>query len=254
MVLGDQRPLHVEPQLIEGLELLCLDAGNTLVFLDHERLAAVCHAHGFETTAADLERAEGVSKRAHDGGTLVDGGWRPPIESARAWGLYVGTLLSEAGLPWERVSSMLDVAWGEHRRFNFWSKTPPGIREALDRARVSGLRLAIVSNSEGQLESVLEANGLAGTAHAVIDSGVIGVEKPDPGIFRVALDRLGVRADRALHLGDVYALDIVGARSAGLRAALVDPAGHFDGLYPDVLRVPGAREVALEFARSVERR
>jgi putative hydrolase of the HAD superfamily len=250
MIPGEPRASSVDARLVEGLDLLSLDAGNTLIFLDHERLAAVCASHGFATTAADLARAEGVAKRAHEGGALVDGGWAYPIASARAWGLYVGTLLSAAGLAPERLRSLLDAAWSEHRSASLWSKTPPGIRDALDRARAAGCRVAIVSNSEGQLEAVLERAGLARVADVVVDSGVVGVEKPDPRIFRIVLDRLGARPDRALHLGDVYALDVVGARSAGLRAALVDPAGHFDGLHPDVPRVAGVREVALELAGS----
>jgi putative hydrolase of the HAD superfamily len=248
MIPGELRASSVDARLVEGVDVLCLDAGNTLIFLDHERLAVVCAEQGFATTAGDLARAEGVAKRAHEGGVLVDGGWAYPVASARAWGLYVGTLLAAAGLAPERLRPLLDAVWSDHRRANLWSKTPAGIADALDRARAAGLRVAIVSNSEGQLESVLDRAGLAHAADVVIDSGVVGVEKPDPRIFRIALDRLGVKPDRALHLGDVYALDVVGARSAGLRAALVDPAGHFDGLYPDVPRVAGVREVALELA------
>jgi FMN phosphatase YigB (HAD superfamily) len=45
--------------------------------------------------------------------------------------------------------------------------------------------------------------------------------------------------DAALHLGDTYATDVLGARAAGLRTALIDPHHHYDGLYPDLLRVSG---------------
>jgi putative hydrolase of the HAD superfamily len=240
---------EVDAQLVEGIDLLCLDAGNTLIFLDHERLAGVCVAHGFATTAGELARAEGVAKRAHAGGTLVDGGWAYPTGSARTWGLYVGTMLAAAGVAPQGLARLLEVVWEEHWRANFWSKVPPGLRDALGRARAVGLRVAVVSNSEGQLESVLARVGLLDVVDLAVDSAIVGVEKPDPRIFQIALDRFGVPPDRALHLGDVYAYDVLGARSARLRVALVDPAGHFAGLYADVPRATGAREVALEAER-----
>jgi putative hydrolase of the HAD superfamily len=239
----------MDAALVEGVDLLCLDAGNTLIFLDHDRLADVCSAHGFAATAPELERAEGVAKRAHAGGTLVDGGWTPPSAPARTWGRYVGTMLAAAGLEPERMPPLLDVVWNEHWRENFWSRVPEGLRDALDRARATGLRIAVVSNSEGQLESVLDRAGLLRAVDLAIDSAVVGVEKPHPRIFAIALEHFGISADRTLHLGDVYAYDIVGARAAGVRAALVDPAGHFEGMYPDVPRASGAREIALAAER-----
>ena len=63
----------------------------------------------------------------------------------------------------------------------------------------------------------------------VIDSAVEGVEKPDPAIFRLALERTGVAPEDALYAGDIYSIDVVGARAAGLRPVLVDEGD----LYPD---------------------
>lgn len=55
---------------------------------------------------------------------------------------------------------------------------------------------------------------------------------------------------RALHLGDTYATDVLGARAANVRVALVDPHGHARGRHLDVPRVPGAAEVADVIART----
>jgi FMN phosphatase YigB (HAD superfamily) len=70
------------------------------------------------------------------------------------------------------------------------------------------------------------------------------------GGVRIAVisNRFGVPAGRALHLGDNYATDVLGARAAGMRVALVDPYGHLDGRHADVPRVPGAAEVARALA------
>ena len=62
------------------------------------------------------------------------------------------------------------------------------------------------------------------------------MEKPDPRIFRSAMNRLGVRPEQSLHIGDLYHIDVVGAQAAGMHAVLLDPTG----LHPEktVLRIP----------------
>ena len=77
-----------------------------------------------------------------------------------------------------------------------------------------------------------------------VDSGKGGIEKPDPRIFRIALDNFAVKPERALHLGDVFATDVLGARAAGVRHALIDPYKHYAGRHAEVPRVPGVVAVA----------
>jgi putative hydrolase of the HAD superfamily len=239
--------------LVRDVELLCLDAGNTVAFLDHARLARFVGQHGFVTTTDALVRAEGEAKVALDEKRELHVAWsQAHVKPARGWAAVVGTMLHAAGLPLDRVPAMLDATWPEHRAHNFWSLVPEGLVEALVAVRATGVRVAIVSNSEGQLEPLLVHLGVRHALDLVIDSGIVGVEKPDPRIFRIALDRFDVPPARALHLGDVYATDVLGARAAGVRVALVDPYAHLAGRHADVPRVPGAREVAtvLREARS----
>ncbi len=235
----------IDSALIRQVDLLCLDAGNTVIFLEHARLAASCARHGFATSAETLMRAEGHAKVAIECGDGVDVAWsRAHVPGGRGWGHVVGTMLRRAGLPLARVPELLDALWPAHRERNFWSVVPAGLREALARARKRGVRVAVVSNSEGFLEEILEDSGIVDSFDLVVDSGVVGVEKPDPAIFRFALEQTGVGAAHALHLGDTYATDVLGARAAGIRVALIDPYGHLAGRHADVPRVPGAPEVA----------
>jgi HAD superfamily hydrolase (TIGR01509 family) len=240
--------------LVRGVELLCLDAGNTVVFLDHARAAAICADAGgasFATTAEALRRAEGEAKYAHEQGTLEDFAWsRADLAPARGWAQMVGTTLVFAGLARERVAATLDVLWTHHCKRNLWSVVPPGLAAGLAEARSAGVPIAVVSNSEGTLASLFDDLGLLPCFDFVIDSGVVGVEKPDPRIFAMALDRFGVPAERALHLGDNFATDVLGARAAGIPVALVDPFHHLAGRHADVPRVPGAREVAEAIGRT----
>ncbi|MGH8935186.1 MAG: HAD family hydrolase [Acidimicrobiia bacterium] len=117
----------------------------------------------------------------------------------------------------------------------------PGARDALEVLREAGIRAAAVSNSDGGARYSLERAGLLDLFEFVVDSHEVGVEKPDPAIFRIALDRLGLPAERVWHVGDSYFHDIGGARAAGLaEAVLVDPLG----LAPeDQLRVGSVAEL-----------
>jgi FMN phosphatase YigB (HAD superfamily) len=236
--------------LVRDVDLLCLDAGNTVVFLDHARLARACVEAGFDTTAEALVAAEGQAKLALDRGALLECAWsEAAVASAQGWGRVVGTIVRRAGLPLDRVPAMLDALWLQHRALNLWCLVPEGLPAALDRVRALGVRVAVVSNSEGMLEQLLARVGVLGSLDLVLDSGIVGVEKPDPRIFEIALHRFGVAPARALHLGDNFGTDVLGARAAGLRVALVDPHGHLEGHHADVPRVPGATEVARAIAR-----
>jgi putative hydrolase of the HAD superfamily len=94
----------------------------------------------------------------------------------------------------------------------------PGTREALLRLRRRGLALAVVSNWDATLPAHLSELGLDPLLDAVVTSAAAGVAKPDPAPFQHALDLLGVRAERTLHVGD-DPVDEQGARGAGLRFA-----------------------------------
>jgi HAD superfamily hydrolase (TIGR01509 family) len=141
--------------------------------------------------------------------------------------------------------------WTEHRRFNLWRKVPDGLVAAVAELRARGVPVVVVSNSEGQLHELFDKLGLGGVFDHVVDSHHVGVEKPDPRIFRIVLDRFAVAAEDALHLGDTWATDVVGARAAGMQVALIDPFGHYDGEYADVPRVSDVAAVCRTLLRDL---
>ncbi len=228
----------VPPSLVGGVRLLSLDAGNTVVFFDHARLASICEAAGHAVGRFDLEAAEGRAKRRHLDDAMETVAWaHDGAPGARAWGQMIGTLVVEAGAPRAAVRVILERAWAGHVRKNLWSVVPEGLRHALARLASTGVKLGVVSNSEGMLDALFRSLALRELFHVFLDSGVVGVEKPDPRIFDMVRAPFGFAADEVLHLGDMVSTDIVGARRAGMRAALIDPFGHFDALEPDVTRV-----------------
>jgi putative hydrolase of the HAD superfamily len=115
------------------------------------------------------------------------------------------------------------------RGFGLWTWPIPGVVEALDALAGMGVRMAVVSNSDGSVRGSLETAGLAGFFELVVDSAEVGVKKPDPGIFHLTLERLGVHPDQAWYVGDSVFHDLDGARAAGLAGAwLVDPLDLHD--------------------------
>src|SRR5687767_1442807 len=102
---------EVPIDLVRDVDLLCLDAGNTVIFLDHQRLADIVReATGFVVSAADLVRAEGNAKRLAETGALRDATWKfRERPGAIAWGKMVGTIATEGGLDPEKIAALLDA-------------------------------------------------------------------------------------------------------------------------------------------------
>ena len=231
--------------LVENVDLLCLDAGNTVIFLDHARLATLVREVGHDVSAETLIRTEGEAKVLVETGGLLDVPWQYRGEpGAIGWGKMVGTIAHRAGLAEASVPALLERAWPAHVAKNLWCVVPEGLGDALDAMRARGVKVAIISNSEGMLDRLFAELDILRHFDLVVDSGKVHVEKPDPRIFGIALDHFGVPRERALHLGDVFATDILGARAAGIRHALIDPHQHYAGRHAEVPRVPGVVEVA----------
>jgi putative hydrolase of the HAD superfamily len=102
----------------------------------------------------------------------------------------------------------------------------PDAAPALDALAGSGRRLAVVSNWDVSLPPVLERLGLAASLEAVVHAAAVGVSKPDPRPFEVALGLLSLPAADCVHVGDDPVTDVQGARAAGIEPILVDRAGH----------------------------
>jgi putative hydrolase of the HAD superfamily len=229
--------------LLDGLELLSLDAGDTIVYFDSAVAAAEVAPDGFRLDAAAMTQAFGPAKRALDAGTL-DPLALDDAEIPRTWGACLRWIVQHAGEPDPaRSAGCVRSLWRAHRRFNLWRHVPDGLIDGLRQLRAAGLPICVVSNSEGRLSELLERLGILDVFDLVLDSHIEGIEKPDPRLFRRALDRLAVAPAKALHLGDVYSTDVAGAHAAGMRAILLDPFGQYAEAHPDVPRVPDALTV-----------
>ncbi len=216
---------------------LFLDAGGVLVVPNWQRISDTLAAHGVRVAADALERADPYARRDLDLGLE-----NHASDQQRGW-LYFNLVLERAGVA---LSASTEAALAElqayHADQNLWERIPRGVPEALDAFRALGLKLVVVSNANGRARFLLDRLGLARRLDLVLDSHEEGVEKPDPRFFRIALERSGAQADGTMHVGDLFHVDVEGARAAGLRPMLLDPLDLYDGF--DCERVRSLGELA----------
>ena len=219
------------------IDTLFLDAGNTLITMDFARIARELSSLGSPCSAESLARAEAkvrpLISRIIAGGASTEG--RDSFK-------YVVDQVLQRVLALEPtpcralVDQLVPRIRVPGRALELWCIPLPGVAEALVRLRKAGLRLVVVSNADGTVEEGLGRAGLRDHLDLVIDSHVVGFEKPDPRIFHTALSRSGCDPGKTLHVGDVYAADVTGARAAGLPAVLLDPHGDWGEVDCEVAR------------------
>lgn len=202
------------------VDTLFLDAGGVILFPNWTRMADALARHGVRVDPGAVAAADPRARRRLDVAPTI----RRSTDRERGW-LYFNLVLTEAGVP---LSAETDAALAElheyHSRYNLWELVPDEVVPALGRLRALGLRLAVISNANGTLRAHLARLGLEAHVDHVVDSHDVGVEKPDPRLFQIALERVGTRAETTVHVGDLYHVDVTGARAAGLRAVLFDAA------------------------------
>jgi putative hydrolase of the HAD superfamily len=219
------------------VDAVFLDVGGVFHLPDHEIVGAALRRAGIE---GPFDPA--VLDRAHYAGAKALEVWPQGDVRTGLWAAYERAYAAEAGVPDDRLDDAvaeLDDAFAEK---GVWSRLAAGSMDGLRALAATGVTLAIVSNSDGTLEARLRSEAIcqvgpgAGVPMAiVIDSDAVGVAKPDPAIFRIALEATGVAADRALHIGDTVGADVDGALAAGVRPVHLDPYGFCsDDSHPHV--------------------
>jgi len=214
---------------LEGARACVFDAGGTLIHPDWERLARLAAGvTGREFKSEELRRALSEYLKA------------PTAQKGRHWtfrGMYCSLGVDEEACG--RVIELLDE---EHVRRHIWCGPDPEAARVIEELKGAGLLVAVVSNTEdGRALDALEAAGLARHFDLVLDSHLVGCRKPEPAIFRLALERLGVEPHEAAFVGDSYEADAMAARAAGLRPVLLDPLGLHEGC--DCPRIRGLSEL-----------
>jgi putative hydrolase of the HAD superfamily len=223
------------------------DAGNTLLRMNYAVIAAELGRHGLRVGPGEVQRAEWRARVRLDDEVLSRSGPGDSTENRSTAERYLGYLLDGLGVTDPAIVEKI-VVW--RRAYNppvgVWNTVDPHAAQALAAVQRAGLRAAVISNSNGSVRSILESLGVAGHLDFVVDSAEEGVEKPDPRIFELALARASVAPGEAVYIGDLYSIDVRGARAAGMRAVLLDPGGHWGARdCPTAPDLPGAVRLVL---------
>lgn len=200
------------------------DAGGTLVYLDYAFFARELRRAGIVTSVRAIRHAEYAAKAEID--RRLSHAVADTDETRRR--PYFTALFDHLGVETELATRLIEYFDAAHKQDNLWRKMLPSTPAVLSTLRNRGLTLGVISNADGRIRSILQKCGIAQLFDTLIDSHDVGVEKPNPRIFALALERLQVRPDQALYVGDIYGIDVVGAERAGLSAVLLDPLGGYN--------------------------
>jgi putative hydrolase of the HAD superfamily len=212
-----------DPGLPDPLECVLFDAGDTLLSPEPSfqgRFVAVAAGQGLDVEEARVQAAIAATIRAV---TWPDD-WTDPATQRRFWLDFYQRVLAELGHPQDgaALAEALFAAFSDPGNYKLFDDARP----ALEALAARGLKLGVVSNFEPWLEEVLALEGVHHLFSAVAISGKLGVAKPEPAIFRAALEQAGVQADATVHVGDQPVNDVEAARAVGITPVLIDRSGR----------------------------
>lgn len=211
-----------------SVDAVFLDAGGVFVLPNASLMAAVVRAAGGRCDLALIERAHYAAVAAVDATRTND------------WARYAAAVARTCGVPDDRLSDAVEglTVLLTMPAPLLWNQVVHEAVTALRELAEFGVPVAIVSNSDGTVETLLRdvavcqvGEGAGVPVTLVVDSHHVGFAKPDPGIFAAALDELGVAPERVVHVGDTACADVDGAIAAGVTPLHLDPFG--DCPYPE---------------------
>lgn len=211
------------------IEIVFFDAGETLIHPHPsfpELFAVVCARHGVGVEPAQVaevqERlAPHLIDLAHDTGVTAPS--LDPDDSRTFWTFLYRRFLEELGIEQRELADELYTTFSDSTSYKVFDDVLP----TLERLQHDAYRIGLISNFEGWLQKILVEQELGETFEVSVISGLEGVEKPDPRIYRLAIERAGVEPALAAHVGDSVAMDVVPAREVGMSPVLLDRVDRY---------------------------
>ncbi len=204
---------------------ISFDFGETLSTIDHEFFAEKLRIRGVRVSAEALRANAPAAWEVYNAkstGNANDG------EGHHPWKKLMRRILELAGASHpERHADVIAELFEDQRVKNLWREPIPGMIELVAELKARGERTAILSNSEGRMAELVEELGWTHHFDALVDSGRLGMAKPEREIFEHTAAALGVHVTELIHIGDSLRADVEGARGAGARAIwFASPTAH----------------------------
>ena len=211
------------------VEMVFFDAGETILHPHPsfpELFSRTCKESGRDVEATEVHDVQSrlaphLLELARESG--VEAPSLSADASMRFWTYLYRRFLNEFGIDDEKLARRLFEVFSDSASYRLFDDVLPVLAELSG----SGYRIGLISNFEGWLEKLLVELEVGHLFDTSVISGVAGVEKPDPRIYEMALERAGLPGPQAVHVGDSPALDVVPARSVGMTAVLLDRLGRY---------------------------
>ncbi|HWC13235.1 MAG TPA: HAD-IA family hydrolase [Actinomycetota bacterium] len=212
------------------IEVVFFDAGGTI--LDPypsfpELFAATCVARGIDM---DADRVREVQERVAphlvellDEAGLDHGPTLSPEASRAFWTFTYTRFLAELNIDDPAMAQALYEKFSDPTSYRLYDD----VRPTFDALAGAGYRLGLISNFDSWLEKMLVEMEVGHVFDTAVISGVEGVEKPDPALYELALERARVDGSRAVHVGDSPVMDIEPASKVGMTPVLLDRIGRY---------------------------
>jgi HAD superfamily hydrolase (TIGR01549 family) len=210
------------------VRFIFFDVGNTLLFPNRAKMLEPIPREKHPT----LEKWRALERRTKQ--EFDQGLMRGKVDHGFWWTFHT-YLLEQLKAEDDRVR---DALVANTQNSANWDQILPGTREVLDRIK-GRYPIAVISNSDGKIDAVLTRCGICDCFASITDSGNVGHEKPHRAIFEAALRGMKADPSESLYVGDLYSVDYVGARNAGMQALLFDVAGAYrEREFPRVESLP----------------
>ena len=217
--------------MTEEIDAIMLDAGGTLIDLRPSReevFTKVLHLHGSNAKLEDVSRAVARAERVFDDAQAkLDG-----KDEGVFWNSYDEFVLKRLGFKGDIEKFSKDVSAEFDRvvpEVKNWIAFPDA-RPLLEDLKKRDFKLGLISNATDLARKVMDNLDFSKYFDFMVLSEEVGVRKPDPRIFLMAAQKANVHPSRAIHIGDRLAIDVLGAKKAGMNAVLIDRMG----IYSDV--------------------
>ncbi len=220
------------------------DLGGTLLIMRRDKIISrILTEAGFPTTTERVHSAYFAAEPAWlglYGGKTMNG--EETEEAYRQLDAMIFRLLfpGQQSDVVEKASGLTRSRWPEVEKTVPLELYPDAV-PTLEKLKSDGYTLGLVSNAPPDTLKAVRALGLPRFMPTIVVSGIVGVSKPNPAIFRIALREARAEPEESAHVGDVYEADVQGARNAGMRGILIDRDGSQKGL--DCPRISTLSEV-----------